>query len=68
MVHHIYGLYRDGEPLPPLFHKSSEVWQGYCRLRGADPWLTGETKEQAKRDEEARKAIVKAAEGKEFLK
>ena len=31
-VHQIFGLYRDGAEMPPLFKLSSEAWQAYsCR-------------------------------------
>jgi hypothetical protein len=29
-VHQIFGLYRDGAEMPPLFKLSSEAWQAYC--------------------------------------
>ena len=29
-VHQIYGLFRDGRPMPPLFAKSSAAWKSWC--------------------------------------
>ena len=31
IVHQIYGIFRDGVEMSPLFKLSSESWQAYCR-------------------------------------
>ena len=34
LVHQIFGLYRDGAEMPPLYKMSSYAWQAYCRRQG----------------------------------
>ena len=35
IVHQIYGLFRDGEPMSSLFAKSSMAWKAWCERQGA---------------------------------